>query len=202
MAKARWNARENAPDTEIPATDPGARHRRRARAASARARSPSTSPSAIAAEGFTVGVLDADIWGFSVPRMLGVDEPPRGATVDGPARAEDHPERAARRRGPAEGRVDGLPRRRRGHRAHVAGAHAHQGGRAVPARRALGRPRLPAHRHAARHRRRADGPGPPAAAHRPDHRHDAGAWPPRRSRSGPPTWPGGASCASPASSRT
>ena len=28
---------------------------------------------ALAARGFTVGVLDADIWGFSVPRMLGVD---------------------------------------------------------------------------------------------------------------------------------
>jgi ATP-binding protein involved in chromosome partitioning len=28
---------------------------------------------ALAARGLTVGVLDADIWGFSVPRMLGVD---------------------------------------------------------------------------------------------------------------------------------
>ena len=28
---------------------------------------------ALAAEGFTVGVMDADIWGFSVPRMLGID---------------------------------------------------------------------------------------------------------------------------------
>ncbi len=28
---------------------------------------------AIAAEGFTVGVMDADIWGFSVPRMLGLE---------------------------------------------------------------------------------------------------------------------------------
>jgi ATP-binding protein involved in chromosome partitioning len=28
----------------------------------------------IAAKGFTVGVLDADIWGFSVPRMLGLDQ--------------------------------------------------------------------------------------------------------------------------------
>lgn len=28
---------------------------------------------AIAAEGHTVGIMDADIWGFSVPRMLGID---------------------------------------------------------------------------------------------------------------------------------
>jgi ATP-binding protein involved in chromosome partitioning len=28
--------------------------------------------SSLAARGFTVGVLDADIWGFSVPRMLGI----------------------------------------------------------------------------------------------------------------------------------
>ena len=28
---------------------------------------------ALASEGFTVGVMDADIWGFSVPRMLGLD---------------------------------------------------------------------------------------------------------------------------------
>ena len=32
---------------------------------------------ALAARGLTVGVLDADIWGFSIPRMLGVQAPPR-----------------------------------------------------------------------------------------------------------------------------
>jgi ATP-binding protein involved in chromosome partitioning len=37
---------------------------------------------ALASRGFTVGVLDADIWGFSVPRMLGV-EGPLGGRVDG-----------------------------------------------------------------------------------------------------------------------
>jgi ATP-binding protein involved in chromosome partitioning len=31
---------------------------------------------AMAAEGLSVGVLDADVYGFSVPRMLGVDRPP------------------------------------------------------------------------------------------------------------------------------
>ena len=31
---------------------------------------------ALAAAGKTVGVMDADVWGFSIPRMLGVDRPP------------------------------------------------------------------------------------------------------------------------------
>ncbi len=31
---------------------------------------------AMAADGMAVGVLDADVYGFSVPRMLGVDQPP------------------------------------------------------------------------------------------------------------------------------
>ena len=38
---------------------------------------------AVAAQGFTVGVLDADIWGFSVPRLLGIDEPLEAQTVEG-----------------------------------------------------------------------------------------------------------------------
>jgi ATP-binding protein involved in chromosome partitioning len=46
----------------------------------------------LAAEGFTVGVIDADIWGFSVPRMLGVEgrlqaaAPSAGRTAEGGAR--------------------------------------------------------------------------------------------------------------------
>ena len=31
---------------------------------------------ALAAGGKTVGVMDADVWGFSIPRMLGIDRPP------------------------------------------------------------------------------------------------------------------------------
>jgi ATP-binding protein involved in chromosome partitioning len=38
---------------------------------------------AVAAQGYTVGVLDADIWGFSVPRLLGMDEPLGAEHVDG-----------------------------------------------------------------------------------------------------------------------
>ena len=31
---------------------------------------------ALAARGSSVGVIDADVWGFSIPRMLGIDRPP------------------------------------------------------------------------------------------------------------------------------
>ena len=44
--------------------------------------------SALAAEGFTVGVMDADIWGFSVPRMLGIDGRLEG--VEGSKRIRPH----------------------------------------------------------------------------------------------------------------
>ena len=36
---------------------------------------------ALAAEGHRVGVLDADVWGFSVPRMMGVSGKPVGSTT-------------------------------------------------------------------------------------------------------------------------
>ena len=48
--------------------------------------------------GYTVGVLDADIWGFSVPRMLGVDGRLAGTkTADGKGRIVPN-EQAGRRR--------------------------------------------------------------------------------------------------------
>ena len=72
MSKARLNAAANAPDTEIPATT------RVICVASGKGGVGKSSvtvnlAAALAARGLTVGVLDADIWGFSVPRMLGVD---------------------------------------------------------------------------------------------------------------------------------
>jgi ATP-binding protein involved in chromosome partitioning len=72
MVKARWAARENAPETEISATT------RVLAIASGKGGVGKSSvtvnlASAIAAMGYAVGVLDADIWGFSVPRMLGLD---------------------------------------------------------------------------------------------------------------------------------
>ncbi|MEP6625801.1 MAG: Mrp/NBP35 family ATP-binding protein [Acidimicrobiia bacterium] len=72
MQRARLNARENAPDTQIPTTT------RVLAVSSGKGGVGKSSVSvnlaaALAARGLRVGVLDADIWGFSVPRMLGVD---------------------------------------------------------------------------------------------------------------------------------
>jgi len=71
MQRARRRAADNAPDTEVPLTT------RIVAVASGKGGVGKSSvtvnlASALAARGFTVGVLDADIWGFSVPRMLGV----------------------------------------------------------------------------------------------------------------------------------
>ena len=74
MNTARWNAREHAGRHAGPGVAPACSPSPAARAASARARSPSTWRSELARQGRTVGVLDADIWGFSVPRLLGVDD--------------------------------------------------------------------------------------------------------------------------------
>lgn len=73
MQRARWSAREQAPDTRIPATT------RVLAIASGKGGVGKSSvtvnvAAAIAALGHTVGVLDADIWGFSVPRMLGIPD--------------------------------------------------------------------------------------------------------------------------------
>ena len=82
MLKARWNAREKAVDTAIPLTT------RVLAIASGKGGVGKSSvtvnlAAAVAAQGFTVGVLDADIWGFSVPRLLGIDEPLEARKVDG-----------------------------------------------------------------------------------------------------------------------
>ena len=72
MQRARWNAREHAAPTEVPSTT------RVVAVASGKGGVGKSSvtvnvAAALASKGFTVGVLDADIWGFSVPRMLGVE---------------------------------------------------------------------------------------------------------------------------------
>ena len=82
MSKARWNARDRAPDTDIPL---------RCRVVAVGSGKGGVGKSsvtvnvatALAAEGYTVGVLDADIWGFSVPRLLGMTERLAAERVDG-----------------------------------------------------------------------------------------------------------------------
>jgi ATP-binding protein involved in chromosome partitioning len=78
MARARKQAAERAPETEIPLTT------RILAVASGKGGVGKSSVTvnlagALAARGHTVGVLDADIWGFSVPRMLGVNSRLGGA---------------------------------------------------------------------------------------------------------------------------
>jgi ATP-binding protein involved in chromosome partitioning len=71
MQRARLHASQQAPPTEISATT------RVIAVGSGKGGVGKSSitanlAAALAARGFTVGVLDADIWGFSIPRMLGV----------------------------------------------------------------------------------------------------------------------------------
>ncbi len=72
MGKARFNVSQNAPDTSIPSTT------KVIMVASGKGGVGKSSvttnlAAALADNGFHVGVMDADIWGFSVPRMLGVE---------------------------------------------------------------------------------------------------------------------------------
>jgi ATP-binding protein involved in chromosome partitioning len=72
MARARWKAREDAPTTAVP---PTARILAVASGKGGVGKSSVTVNLAVALarRGLTVGILDADIWGFSVPRLLGMD---------------------------------------------------------------------------------------------------------------------------------
>jgi ATP-binding protein involved in chromosome partitioning len=72
MARARWKAREDAPETAVAART------RVLAVASGKGGVGKSSVTvnlavALAARGLEVGILDADIWGFSVPRLLGMD---------------------------------------------------------------------------------------------------------------------------------
>jgi len=82
MTKARWNARENAAETEVPANC------KVLAIASGKGGVGKSSvtvnlAAALASTGLTVGVLDADIWGFSVPRLLGITDRMEAHPVDG-----------------------------------------------------------------------------------------------------------------------
>ncbi len=82
MTRARWNAKENAPATQIPLNT------RILAIASGKGGVGKSSvtvnlAAALANQGLTVGVLDADIWGFSVPRMLNMSDRLEAKLVDG-----------------------------------------------------------------------------------------------------------------------
>jgi ATP-binding protein involved in chromosome partitioning len=72
MARARWKAREDAPETAVP---PNARVLAIASGKGGVGKSSVTANLAVAlaARGHVVGILDADIWGFSIPRLLGME---------------------------------------------------------------------------------------------------------------------------------
>jgi ATP-binding protein involved in chromosome partitioning len=82
MTRARWNARENAADTAVPVN---ARVLAIASGKGGVGKSSVTVnlAAALAARGATVGVLDADIWGFSIPRMLGMPDRLQAERVEG-----------------------------------------------------------------------------------------------------------------------
>lgn len=80
MAIARKRIAENPPDNEI---SPSTKVVMIASGKGGVGKSSITTnlAAAIASQGFTVGVLDADIWGYSVPRMLGIDGRLEGSTI-------------------------------------------------------------------------------------------------------------------------
>ena len=84
MERARWKARENELATDIPTT---ARIAAIASGKGGVGKSSVTAnlAAALARRGFTVGVLDADVAGYSIPRMLGL----RGRQVEAKARPDD-----------------------------------------------------------------------------------------------------------------
>ena len=82
MTRARWNAKEQAPDTQVPI---GARVLAIASGKGGVGKSSVTVnlAAALASQGHIVGVLDADIWGFSIPRMLGMPDRLQAMKIEG-----------------------------------------------------------------------------------------------------------------------
>jgi ATP-binding protein involved in chromosome partitioning len=82
MSKARWNITQRPENTSVPT---GAKVILVASGKGGVGKSSVTVnlSAALAQRGHKVGVLDADIWGFSIPRMLGVEGRLAGITHDG-----------------------------------------------------------------------------------------------------------------------
>ena len=139
MAQARWNIRGEAPPTPDPATAPG--HRRGVGQGRRRQvvghREPGRGPG-------RPGLRRRR----ARRRHLGLLRPPHARASRAGSRARPggrrrspraSAPRARRRRRAPRGRLHGLPRRRGGRGAHVAGPHAQPGRAALPRGRALGR---------------------------------------------------------------
>lgn len=82
MATARFNVSQNAPETTVPSTT------RCILVASGKGGVGKSSitanlASALAIRGYRVGVLDADIWGYSIPRLLGIEGRLEGSKESG-----------------------------------------------------------------------------------------------------------------------
>ena len=121
--------------------------------------------------GHKVGLLDADVYGPSVPTMLGIDEAARGHRGQ-----EDHPGHVPRPAGHQHGPADAA-----GPAGDLARSPGLLGGQAVPEGRAVERSGLPGRGHAARHGRRPADPGPAGAPVRRGHGdHAPGSGPGRR----------------------
>jgi ATP-binding protein involved in chromosome partitioning len=101
MSKARWNARSQAPRTAIPdrcqvlAISSG-------KGGVGKSSVTVNLATALAARGHTVGVLDADIWGFSVPRLLGISDRMEAERIEG----SDKPKIIPNRRSVGSGRLE------------------------------------------------------------------------------------------------
>ena len=101
MSTARWLARDNAPATAIPTTC------QVVAIASGKGGVGKSSVTAnlavaLAARGFRVGVLDADIWGFSIPRLLGMGDRMGAERIDGSDKPKIVPNRRPIGRGELE----------------------------------------------------------------------------------------------------
>ena len=82
MSKARWNVAQRPQETSVP-VDAKVVLIASGKGGVGKSSVTVNLAAALAARGLTVGVLDADIWGFSVPRMLGLEGRLAGTTQDG-----------------------------------------------------------------------------------------------------------------------